>query len=158
MGNFAGRDTTRTYSVAFWVRELGERRHIEIDADAVADVLDCLVATPVTKFVGKDPLTGEKRLRTFGRRKPATINRLKSVISSMLSFAQRRRLMPRGWSNPCKEGSGAVLFTLSVLRGLQALAPLLISNYRTVALIAYARSFGLQHIDCGEPRLQFFRR
>jgi len=118
MANFAGRDTTRTYSVAFWVRELGERGLIEIDADAVADVLDCLVATPVTKVVGKDPLTGEKRLRTFGRRKPATINRLKSVISSMLSFAQRRRLMPRGWSNPCKEGSGALLFTLSVLRGL----------------------------------------
>ncbi len=54
MANFAGRDTTRTYSVAFWVRELGERGLIEIDADAVADVLDCLVATPVTKFVGKE--------------------------------------------------------------------------------------------------------
>jgi integrase len=31
------------------------------------------------------------------------INRLKSVISSMLAYAQRRRLMPKGWQNPCKE-------------------------------------------------------
>ena len=30
-------------------------------------------------------------LREFGRRKPATINRLKSVVSSTLPFAHRRR-------------------------------------------------------------------
>ena len=30
------------------------------------------------------------------KRKPATINRLKSVISSMRTYAQRRRLMPKG--------------------------------------------------------------
>lgn len=103
MANFTGRDTGRPYSVAFWVGELGGRRLIDIDADAIADVLDRLAATPVTKYVGVDSETGQKRLRTFGRRAPATINRLKSVISSMLSFAQRRRLMPRGWLNPCKE-------------------------------------------------------
>jgi integrase len=102
MANFAGRDASRAYTVAFWVRELGDRRLIDLDADAIADVLDRLAATPVTKYVGKDA-GGKKILRTFGRRAPATINRLKSVISSMLSFAQRRRLMPRGWQNPCKE-------------------------------------------------------
>jgi len=100
MAAFSGRDSSRTYTVAFWVRELGDRRLIDIDADVVADVLDRLISTPVTKYAGRDPATGKPLLREFGRRKPATINRLKSVVRSMLPFAQRRRLMPKGWSNP----------------------------------------------------------
>jgi hypothetical protein len=104
MANFAGRDGSRSYTVAFWVTALGEqRRLVDLDADAIADVLDHLAATPVTKFVGKDAATGEKILRSFARRRaPATINRLKSDISSMLSFAQRRR---RGEGNPGRSES-----------------------------------------------------
>ena len=49
MANFAGRDFSRGYTVEFWVRELGDRRLIDIDADAIADVLDRLAASPVTK-------------------------------------------------------------------------------------------------------------
>ena len=103
MAAYSGRDRSRVYTTAFWVNELGERRITDISADDVADVLDRLAATPVTKYAGKDPATGKKILREFGRRKPATINRLKSVVSGMLTFAQRRRLMPRGWQNPCRE-------------------------------------------------------
>jgi hypothetical protein len=103
MAAYAGRDRSRVYTTAFWVNELGNHRVAEISADDIADVLDRLAATPVTKYAGKDPATGKKVLREFGRRKPATINRLKSVVSGMLTFAQRRRLMPRGWQNPCRE-------------------------------------------------------
>jgi hypothetical protein len=104
MANFAGRDASRPYSVAFWVRELGDRRILDIDADAIADVLDRMVTSPVHKYAGKDPATGKPILRTHPRKRaPATINRLKSVISSMLTYAQRRRLMPKGWTNPAKE-------------------------------------------------------
>jgi integrase len=104
MANFPGRDATRPYSVSFWVRELGDRRILDIDADCIAEVLDRMIATPVHKYAGRDPATGKPVLRTHPRKRaPATINRLKSVISSMLAYAQRRRLMPKGWQNPCKE-------------------------------------------------------
>ena len=104
MANFPGRDASRPYSVSFWVRELGVRRILDIDADCIAEVLDRMIATPVHKYAGKDPATGKPVLRTHPRKRaPATINRLKSVISSMLAYAQRRRLMPKGWQNPCKE-------------------------------------------------------
>jgi hypothetical protein len=38
MAAYSGRDTTRTYTVAFCLRELGDRRLIDIDADMIADV------------------------------------------------------------------------------------------------------------------------
>jgi hypothetical protein len=102
MAAFTGRDSTRPYTVGFWVRELGDRRCVDIDADMIADVLDRYAAAPVTKYAGKDR-DGIPILRQFGRRAPATVNRLRSVISGMLTFAQRKRLTPRGWTNPCKE-------------------------------------------------------
>jgi hypothetical protein len=59
MANFSGRDTSRAYTVAFWLRELGDRRLIDIDADGIAEVLDRMITTPVTKYAGKNPETGK---------------------------------------------------------------------------------------------------
>lgn len=103
MAAYRGRDATRPGAVAFWKRELGGRRIVDIDADAIADVLDRLAATPVTKYAGKDPDTGEPILRKFGKRAPATINRQRSIISGLLTFAQRRRMVARDWANPCRQ-------------------------------------------------------
>ncbi|HWY73440.1 MAG TPA: hypothetical protein VNW98_07345, partial [Burkholderiaceae bacterium] len=52
MANFPGRDARRPYSVSFWVRELGVRRILDIDADCIAEVLDRMIATPVHKYAG----------------------------------------------------------------------------------------------------------
>ncbi len=46
MADFSGRDTTRAYSVAFRLRELGDRRIFDIDADCIAEVLDRMITTP----------------------------------------------------------------------------------------------------------------
>jgi hypothetical protein len=54
MAAYTGRDHGRGGAVALWVRHLGERRVVDIDADAIADVLQHLADTPVTKYVGKD--------------------------------------------------------------------------------------------------------
>jgi integrase len=102
MAAYAGRDPGRVGVVALWVRHLGEKRLVDVTPDGVADVLDQLAAAPVTKYVGKDP-QGQPLLREFGRRKPATINRMRSVVSALFTFAQKRRLTPRGWANPCRE-------------------------------------------------------
>jgi integrase len=102
MAAYAGRDPGRPGLVALWVRHLGEKRVVDVTPDDVADVLEHLATTPVTKYVGKDP-QGRPLLREFGRRAPATINRMRSVVSGLFTFAQKRRLTPRGWVNPCRE-------------------------------------------------------
>ena len=45
MANFPGRDARRPYSVSFWVRELGDRRILDIDADCIAEVLDRMIGS-----------------------------------------------------------------------------------------------------------------
>ena len=90
MAAYRGRDASRPGNVALWVRELGSRRVIDITPDDVADVLDRLATSPVTKFAGRDPATGGPILRTFGKRSPATINKQRSVISGLLILASRR--------------------------------------------------------------------
>jgi integrase len=102
MAAYAGRDPGRLGLIALWVRHLGAKRVVDVSADDVSDVLEYLAATPATKYVGKDP-HGQPILRTFGRRAPATINRMRSVVSALFTFAQKRRLTPRGWGNPCRE-------------------------------------------------------
>ena len=90
-------------TIAMWLRELGSLRVVDITPDHVADVLDRYAAKPVAKFAGKDPVTGERILRAHGRHAPATINRVCSVLSGVLTYAKKKRLTPRGWTNPCWE-------------------------------------------------------
>jgi len=103
MAAYAGRDPGRLGLIALWVRHLGAKRVVDVTPDDVADVLEQLAASPVTKYVGKDRASGAPLLRTFGARAPATINRMRSVVSALFTFAQKRRLTPRGWVNPCRE-------------------------------------------------------
>jgi len=102
MATYTGRDPGRPGAVAFWVGELGDRRVADIDADLVADVLDRYASEKVTRFAGRDS-SGKPILREFGQRKPATVNRQRSVVSALLTYAQKKRMAPKGWVNPCRE-------------------------------------------------------
>lgn len=102
MAGYTGRDPGRPGAVTFWVSQLGERRVGDITADCIADVLERYAMERVTRFAGRDA-AGKPVLREFGKRKPATVNRMRSVVSALLSYAQKKRLAPRGWSNPCRE-------------------------------------------------------
>lgn len=41
-----------------------------------------------------------------GQRKPATINRMKSTLGSLIAFAKDRRLLPRGFASPLRNVPG----------------------------------------------------
>jgi len=102
MASYTGRSTP-TGTLAMWVRELGSLRVVDITPDHVADVLERYAQEPVVKFAGRDPVSGERILRAHGRRAPATINRVRSVLSGVLTHAKKKRITPRGWTNPCRE-------------------------------------------------------
>ena len=104
MSQYAGRDNSRLGYLAMWVDALGDQTIASLDADTVGDALDRFAATPVQRYAGQKD--GKPVLRTFGARRPATINRSKAMLSAVLTWAQRRRLTPRGWHNPCREIPG----------------------------------------------------
>ena len=102
MATYVGRDPSLPGAMSFWVAALGDRRIAEIDADMIADELERFATTPKTKFVGRKP-DGSPIIKSLGPRAPATIRRQRAILSGLFTWAQRRRLTPRGWTNPVKE-------------------------------------------------------
>ncbi|WP_176136635.1 tyrosine-type recombinase/integrase [Paraburkholderia atlantica] len=99
---YQGRDPSRAQIVRRWSQYLDGWLASEIDSDAVADALEDWAATPVRRFVGQDE-AGALCYRELGLPKPGSINKAKAVLSAILTFAKDRRMMPRGWVNPCRE-------------------------------------------------------
>lgn len=103
MAAYAGRDRSRHIYVRAWSDLLGDRAVAQLDADTVADTFDLLARTPARRFVGHDKATGAAVHKPIGMRAPATLNRYKSALSAVFTWAKQRRLLPRGWINPCRE-------------------------------------------------------
>jgi integrase len=74
-----------------------------LDADTVADTFELMARTPARRYIGIDKATGQPIHKDLGLRKPSTLNRYKSALSAVFTWAKRRRLLPRGWVNPCRE-------------------------------------------------------
>ena len=103
MAGYVGRDPGRTHHLIEWCKLIGERRVSELDADLVADTLDHFARTPARRYLGRDKATGAPRWKVLGDRTPATLNRYKCSLSAVFTWAKRKRLLPRGWANPCRE-------------------------------------------------------
>ncbi len=103
MAGYAGRDPGRTHHLIEWCTLIGARRVSELDADRVADTLDQFARTPARRYLGRDKTTGAARWKDLGTRTPATLNRYKCSLSAVFTWAKRKRLLPRGWANPCRE-------------------------------------------------------
>lgn len=100
---YDGRDHSRHHYLSQWLDKFGDRKLSELDADVIEDALDEFARTPALRYLGRDKATGEPIWKPLGLRRPATINRMKSSLSALLTWARRRRLAPRGWVNPCRE-------------------------------------------------------
>ena len=105
MAVYAGRDNSRPARVQWWCDRIGALRVVDLDSDLLADHLDAYAAEPARSFKGRDD-SGSPILRERGQRKPATINRMKSTLGALLTFAKKRRLTRRGWANPIRDVQG----------------------------------------------------
>lgn len=102
MACYTGHDANTGPRLKFFVDRLGDRIAHELDPDEIQDCLDELGrrgrmhniagrhAQPVLCLTGK-PLAVSTR------------NRYRMALQSCLSWAKKKRLMPRGWTNPVAE-------------------------------------------------------
>lgn len=88
---YQGRDPSLLTRLAFWRERLGDRQIVEIDADMVDAEMAHLAERGALKFVrGRGIVSANRPLS------PATLNRHLVALGSVLAFARRRRLLPRG--------------------------------------------------------------
>lgn len=102
MADYSGRDDTRAQRLAWWRGQLGATTLADISDDHVAAALDHLATNPPRYFAGKDadgrPIMRAKRAKLA----PATVNRYSAALASVLTWAVRRRIAPKGWVHPCR--------------------------------------------------------
>lgn len=102
MAEYAGRDPTRPQRLRLWVDRVGHLPLTELDDDVVHEAMEAFARRPGAYYAGRD-VNGEPILRA--KRKPlapATLNRIQAALSAVLTWAQRRRITPKGWQNPCR--------------------------------------------------------
>ncbi len=121
MAHYAGRDSARVYRLAEWRARIGALEIPRVNDDEVHHALEAIAAQPARLFCGRDA-DGQpiyKRRRAAGstqRRSPATVNRYHASLAAVFTWAIKRRLVPRGFENPCRkverqrENSGVVRF------------------------------------------------
>jgi len=106
MACYAGRDSSRAARVEFWSKTIGEIKLRDLDSDTIADVLEEFATQPVRKYIGKDA-EGRRLYRDHHQRSGKTVNRYRTTLSAVLTWAKQKRLTPRGWRNPCHDVKGA---------------------------------------------------
>lgn len=94
---YAGRDTSLKGRADFFVSQFGSKMAHEIDSDDVADAIEVLANR------GKLHCQGNEVKATGKNLSPATLNRYRACVQAILTFARKRRLMPKGWTNPVLE-------------------------------------------------------
>lgn len=102
MGCYQGRDPSFGNRLAFIVQQLGHKVASDIDADDVDDLLDAL-RTRGKLFNRGGNKRGGQVIPTHQPLATATINRYRCTLQSILSWARRKRLMPKSWTNPVAE-------------------------------------------------------
>lgn len=88
--------------LAWWCAQIGSLRLGELTDDHLHAALEELRARPSRYFAGKD-VAGQPIFKA--RRKPisgATINRYSSAIASVITWAIRRRIAPKGYDHPVR--------------------------------------------------------
>jgi integrase len=106
MAGYAGGDKSRARRLEYWQETLGEVKLRDLDGDLIADVLDEFAAQPVRKYIGKDD-EGRRLYRDHHQRSGKTVNRYRTTLSAVLTWAKQKRLTPKGWRNPCHDVKGA---------------------------------------------------
>jgi integrase len=96
LAQWRGRDSAMQTRCEWWRSYFGAKPINEITDDDVAAALDVLASEPATTFLRTK---GKPSYRQRGKRSGPTCNRYLAALASVLKFAQRKRLLARGWQN-----------------------------------------------------------
>jgi integrase len=102
MAHYAGRDPAIGQRLEWWKPRLGNMPFTEITDDHVFSALEALASMPAEYFAGLDA-DGNRIFKSKGTpMAPATVNRHHQALASVLTWAVKRRIAPKGWMNPCR--------------------------------------------------------
>ena len=94
---YRGRDPSLLTRLQFWRERLGQTAIGAIDADTVEAEMAFLADRGALKYVRGTGIVSANRPLS-----PATLNRHLVALGSVLTFARRRRLLPRGHISPLR--------------------------------------------------------
>jgi integrase len=102
MSAYSGRDGSRTQRLAFWDAQFGAVHMDQLSDDDIFGSLEMLAGRRGRFYAGKDA-DGDKILKSKARPlSPASLNRYQAALSAVLTWAQKRRIAPKNWQNPCR--------------------------------------------------------
>ena len=102
MAHYAGRDPAIAQRLHWWSARLGALPFAAVNDDQIFAALEALAATSAKFFAGLDA-DGNRIFKSKGRpMAPATVNRHHQALASVLTWAIKRRIAPKGWANPCR--------------------------------------------------------
>ena len=102
MATYQGRDAQYGTRVTFFSSQFKDKPVCLIVADDVDDALDVLTRRGKLLNRGGTKRGGEL-VTTSKPLAPATINRYRTNLQSILTWARKKRLLPKGWQNPVCE-------------------------------------------------------
>jgi integrase len=145
VASYGGRDPSLLTRLAFWRERLGDMPLLDIDADIVDREMMYLAERGALRYVrGQGIVTANRPLS------PATLNRHLVALGSVMTYARKRRLLPRIHVSPTKgvdkqrESEGRLVYlTEAQIESVVACAAL--ARWRKLpALIRMAFTTGLR--------------
>lgn len=116
MGQYAGRDTARSYRLGWWQARVGDVQLQHLSDDDVHAALEDLAQQRSRFYAGKDvdgnAIHKDKRKPISG----ATVNRYSASLAAVITWSIKRRIAPKGYVHPCRsverktESSGRTRF------------------------------------------------
>lgn len=103
MACYSGRDRQQATRLGWFVDAFGHKLAHEIDGDDIHNALEALQRRGRVHNVGGASRSAIRLVNTHTPLKPASINRYRSTIQGVLTWARKKRLMPQGWVNPVGE-------------------------------------------------------
>lgn len=102
MACYDGHDEGQGRRLRYFAGVLGDRLAHELEPDEIQDALDALAARGKVQNIGGRIKNGNLVL-TDQPLAPSTLNRYRSTLQACLTWAKKKRLMPKGWTNPVNE-------------------------------------------------------
>lgn len=102
MAHYTGRDPARVQRLSWWSERLVGITLESLSDDHIHAQLESLADQPSRYFAGKD---AEGRPIMKAKKKPlapATINRFAAALAAVITWAQKRRIAPKGYVHPCR--------------------------------------------------------
>jgi integrase len=102
MAAYEGRDESPAQRMAWWQSKIGHLSLIDTDEDHIFYAIEELSSKRPRYYAGKDA-DGNSIYKA--KSKPytaATLNRYVATMAALFTWCIKKRIAPKGWTNPCK--------------------------------------------------------